>query len=79
VSAAIPDFIDKRTEGQRPADFEDTLKFFAALLELAAHDAAVHKLFVEVQSLLKPRSAYRTPELSDRIKAVMAESRAASN
>jgi 2-polyprenyl-6-methoxyphenol hydroxylase-like FAD-dependent oxidoreductase len=79
VSAAIPDFIDKRTEGQRPADFEDTLKFFAALLELAARDAAVHKLFVEVQSLLKPRSAYRTPELSDRIKAVMAESRAASN
>jgi 2-polyprenyl-6-methoxyphenol hydroxylase-like FAD-dependent oxidoreductase len=72
-AAAIPDFIDPRTEGQRPADFEDTLKFFAALLKLAAQDPAVHKLFVEVQSLLKPRSAYRDPDLVRRIKAIMAE------
>jgi 2-polyprenyl-6-methoxyphenol hydroxylase-like FAD-dependent oxidoreductase len=72
-AAAIPDFIDPRTEGQRPSDFEDSLKFFAALLKLAAEDAAVHKLFIEVQSLLKPRSAYRDPELVRRIKAVMAE------
>jgi 2-polyprenyl-6-methoxyphenol hydroxylase-like FAD-dependent oxidoreductase len=72
-AAAIPDFIDSRTEGQRPADFEDTLKFFAGLLKLAAQDAAVHKLLIEVQSLLKPRSEYRNPELVRRVKAVMAE------
>lgn len=72
-AAAIPDFIDPRTEGQCPSDFDDTLKFFAALLKLAAQDAAVHKLFIEVQSLLKPRSAYRDPELGRRIKAIMAE------
>lgn len=72
-AAAVPDFIDPRTEGQRPADFEDTLKFFAALLKLAAQDAAVHKLFIEVQALLKPRSAYRDPELVRRIKTVMGE------
>jgi 2-polyprenyl-6-methoxyphenol hydroxylase-like FAD-dependent oxidoreductase len=72
-AAAIPDFIDPRTEGQRPSDFEDTLKFFAALLKLAAEDAAVHKLFIEVQSLLKLRSAYRNPELVRRVKAVMAQ------
>jgi 2-polyprenyl-6-methoxyphenol hydroxylase-like FAD-dependent oxidoreductase len=78
-AAAIPDFIDPRTEGQRPPDFEDTLKFFAALLKLAAQDAAVHKLFIEVQSLLKLRSEYRNPELVRRVKAVMAEAQTASN
>jgi 2-polyprenyl-6-methoxyphenol hydroxylase-like FAD-dependent oxidoreductase len=78
-AAAVPDFIDPRTEGQRPSDFEDTLKFFAALLKLAAQDAAVHKLFVEVQSLLKLRSEYRNPVLVRRVKAVMAEAQTASN
>jgi 2-polyprenyl-6-methoxyphenol hydroxylase-like FAD-dependent oxidoreductase len=72
-TAAIPDFSDPRTEGQRTSDLEDTLKFFAALLKLAAQDAAVHKLFIEVQNLLKPRSAYCDPELVRRVKAVMAE------
>lgn len=78
-TSAIPDFIDPRTEGQRPSDFEDSLKFSAALLKLAAQDPAVHKLFIEVQSLLKSRSAYRDPELVQRVKAVMAEAQAASN
>jgi 2-polyprenyl-6-methoxyphenol hydroxylase-like FAD-dependent oxidoreductase len=78
-AAAIPDFIDPRTEGQRPSDFEETLKFFAALLRLAAQDAAVHKLFIEVQSLLKLRSEYRNPELVRRIKATMAEAQTSSS
>ncbi len=72
-TAAIPDFIDPRAKGQRPPDLEDTLKFSAALLKLAAQDAAVHKLLIEVQNLLKPRGAYRDPELIRRVKAVMAE------
>lgn len=78
-AAAIPDFIDPRTEGQRPSDLGETLKFSAALLKVAAEDAAVHKLMIEVQSLLKLRSVYRTPELSERINAVMAASQAAAN
>lgn len=77
--AAIPDFIDSRTEGQRPADFEETIKFFAALLRLAAQDAAVHKLYIEVQNLLKPRSVYRNPEFVERVKAVMTDGRIASH
>ena len=77
--AAIPDFIDSRTEGQRPADFEGTIKFSAALLKLAAQDAAVHKLFIEVQNLLKPRSVFRNPELVERVQAVMAERQVAPN
>lgn len=77
--AAIPDFIDSRTEGQRPANFEQTIKFSDALLRLAAQDAAVHKLYIEVQNFLKPRSVYRNPELVERVKAVMAEGRVAPN
>jgi len=72
-TAAMPDFSDPRTEGQRPSDFEDTLKFYAALLKLAAQDSAIHKLFIEVQNLLKPRSTYRDPELVRRVQGVMAE------
>src|SRR5216684_3213276 len=78
-TAAIPDFSDPRTEGQRPSDLEDTFKFFAALLKLAAQDAAVHKLFIEVQNLLKPRSEYRDPELVRRVKEVMAGAQTASD
>jgi hypothetical protein len=43
-TAAIPDLIDPRVEGQRPPDLEDTLKFFGMLLKLAAQHATVHKL-----------------------------------
>jgi 2-polyprenyl-6-methoxyphenol hydroxylase-like FAD-dependent oxidoreductase len=71
-AAAIPDFIDPRTEGERPPDLENTLKFSAALLKLAAEDPAVHRLFLEVQSLLKLRSAYRDAKLMQRVKAAMA-------
>jgi 2-polyprenyl-6-methoxyphenol hydroxylase-like FAD-dependent oxidoreductase len=77
--AAIPDFIDSRTEGQRPADFEEIIKFFAALLRLAAQDAAVHKLYIEVQNLLKPRSVYRNPEFVERVKAVMTDGKIRSH
>jgi 2-polyprenyl-6-methoxyphenol hydroxylase-like FAD-dependent oxidoreductase len=77
-AAAIPDFIDPRTEGQRPPDLEHTFRFFAALIELAAEDAAVHRLFIEVQNLLKPRSAYNNPELVERVKASIARAQTAS-
>jgi 2-polyprenyl-6-methoxyphenol hydroxylase-like FAD-dependent oxidoreductase len=71
--AAVPDFIHPETRGQRPPDFEGTLKFGLALTRLAARDAAVHKLMLEVQHLLKPRSVYRDPALVQRVLAVMAE------
>lgn len=77
--AAIPDFIDPRTEGQRPPDLENSLKFSAALLELAARDATVHKLLIEVQSLLRPRAELRNPELVQRVKEVMEETEIAAN
>jgi 2-polyprenyl-6-methoxyphenol hydroxylase-like FAD-dependent oxidoreductase len=72
-SVAILDFVFPDTRGQRPADFETTLKFGIALTRLAAEDPAVHKLTAEVQNLLKPRSVYRDPVLVQRVLAKMAE------
>ena len=67
ASAAIPDFIYAKTAGHRPADFEKSLQFGAALAELAFRDPAVHKLMMEVQHLRKPRSVYRDPQLVQRV------------
>jgi 2-polyprenyl-6-methoxyphenol hydroxylase-like FAD-dependent oxidoreductase len=72
-SVAVLDFVFPDTRGQRPADFETTLRFGIALTRLAAEDPAVHKLTAEVQNLLKPRSVYRDPKLVARVLAKMAE------
>jgi 2-polyprenyl-6-methoxyphenol hydroxylase-like FAD-dependent oxidoreductase len=71
AAAAIPDFAHPETRGERPADFEQTLRFGMALGKLAARDPAVHRLTSEVQHLLRPRSVYRDPELVQRVLAVM--------
>jgi 2-polyprenyl-6-methoxyphenol hydroxylase-like FAD-dependent oxidoreductase len=71
-SVAMLDFAFPDTRGQRPADFETTLRFGIALTKLAAEDPDVHKLTVEVQHLLKPRSVYRDPTLVQRVLAKMA-------
>jgi 2-polyprenyl-6-methoxyphenol hydroxylase-like FAD-dependent oxidoreductase len=72
-SVAMLDFAFPDTRGQRPPDFETTLKFGIALTRLAAEDPAVHKLTAEVQHLLKPRSVYLDPALVKRVFAKMAE------
>jgi len=72
-SVAMLDFAFPNTRGQRPPDFETTLKFGIALTRLAAEDPAVHKLTLEVQHLLKPRSVYRDPTLVQRVLAKMTE------
>ena len=71
AAAAIPDFVHPDTRGERPADFEQTVRFGAALGKLAARDPAVHRLTAEVQHLLKPRSAYQDPDLVQRVRAMM--------
>ena len=72
-SVAVLDFAFPETQGQRPADFEATLKFGIALTRIAAEDPAVHKLTLEVQHLLKPLSVYRDPDLLRRVFVKMAE------
>lgn len=62
--AAIPDFIFPQTTGERPRDLARMLRLGFALQGLAARRPAVHRLMIEVQHLLKPRSAYRRPLLT---------------
>jgi hypothetical protein len=72
-SVAMLDFAFPHTRGQRPVDFDNTLKFGMALNRIAADDPAVHRLMIEVQHLLKPRSVYRDPQLMKRVLEKMAE------
>ena len=71
AGAALPDLAYPDNRGDRPPDLHQLLKFGAALTALAARDAAVHKLTAEVGQLLKPRRAYRDPELVARVTALM--------
>jgi 2-polyprenyl-6-methoxyphenol hydroxylase-like FAD-dependent oxidoreductase len=70
--AAVPDFAVPKTEGPRPEDLEQALEFAEALSRLAAEDAAIHKLLVEVLHLLKPRSVLNDPDIVARVKALSA-------
>jgi len=71
-TAVIPDFLDPLTEGERPANLDDALRFGKALLKVAYDDPALHKLMLEVQHMLKPRSVLREPGVLERIEAEMA-------
>jgi 2-polyprenyl-6-methoxyphenol hydroxylase-like FAD-dependent oxidoreductase len=73
ATAVIPDFLDPLTEGERPPDLGNALKFSGALTRIAYEDPAIHKLMYEVRHLLKPRSILREPEIVERVRAVMAE------
>lgn len=72
ATAVVPDFLDPLTEGERPPDLEDALRFGAALRRLAYEDAEIHRLMIEVQHMIKPRSILREPAIVERVKAVMA-------
>jgi 2-polyprenyl-6-methoxyphenol hydroxylase-like FAD-dependent oxidoreductase len=74
-STAILDFIYPETAGVRPPDLENSLEFTAALFRLAARDPEVHRLFTEVQQLLKPNSVFQDPAFAERVNAEIAEPR----
>ena len=71
-AVAVSDFAYSHTTGERPPDLAQRLQYSGALLHLAAQDADVHKLMVEVSQLLKPQSALREPVLAERVRALMA-------
>ena len=72
-SAARLDLVYPETTGSRPGDLQETLKFGAGVFTLAAREPEAHKLFSEVQQLLKPNSVYRDPSFVARVQAIMAE------
>ena len=69
--AALPDLVYPSATGDRPKDFAQTLQFGAAVTRLAAREPDVHKVMLEVANLLRPRSAYREPDLMRRVLAEM--------
>jgi 2-polyprenyl-6-methoxyphenol hydroxylase-like FAD-dependent oxidoreductase len=71
--AAVPDLAHPETVGQRPDDLDQALELTEGLFQLAAQDAAVHKLLFEVLHLLKPQSVLRDPDLVERVKTVTAQ------
>lgn len=73
-SAAENDFIYPKTRGERPANFLERLNYSRALLKVAAEDADVHRILFEVNNLVKPPSALRDPQITNRVAAAMAAS-----
>ncbi|HUC66817.1 MAG TPA: hypothetical protein VMA53_15370 [Stellaceae bacterium] len=73
MMAAIPDFAFPGTRGDRPADLDYSLRFAGALSRIAARDAAVQRLMIEVRHMLKPRTVYEEPALRQRVEAEMTE------
>jgi 2-polyprenyl-6-methoxyphenol hydroxylase-like FAD-dependent oxidoreductase len=69
---AISDFAYPQTTGDRPPDLAQRLAYSQSVLRLAAEDAEVHKLMVEVANLLKPPSALRVTAIRERVMALMA-------
>jgi 2-polyprenyl-6-methoxyphenol hydroxylase-like FAD-dependent oxidoreductase len=72
-SHAMSDLAYPETRGERPPDLERKLRYGRALLQLAAIDPEVDKVFSEVRGLLKPFSALREPKLVGRVEALLAE------
>ncbi len=69
---AVSDFAYAHTTGDRPPDLAQRLAYSQALWRLAAEDADVHRLMVEVSQLLKPSSALGAPAIRERAMALLA-------
>jgi 2-polyprenyl-6-methoxyphenol hydroxylase-like FAD-dependent oxidoreductase len=67
--AAYQDLAYPQTQGERAADLEDEVRYFAALDALIAEDIDVHRLVVEVFHLARPLSALREEPLRRRVLA----------
>jgi 2-polyprenyl-6-methoxyphenol hydroxylase-like FAD-dependent oxidoreductase len=70
-AVAGQDYAYPHLQSLRPPDFAARARYQSALTSLAASDASVHKIMLEVSNLLKPASVLREPELSARIHSRM--------
>ena len=64
--SAVPDFIYPETAGVRPNNLEERLNFQKGLGRLAARDAAVFELLMDVRNLLKPLNVLDDPSIVGR-------------
>jgi 2-polyprenyl-6-methoxyphenol hydroxylase-like FAD-dependent oxidoreductase len=65
--AASRDFAYPATQGQRPADLEESARYFADVDALTAEDVEVQRLVSEVLNLAKPLSALKEEPLRSRV------------
>jgi 2-polyprenyl-6-methoxyphenol hydroxylase-like FAD-dependent oxidoreductase len=65
--SAIPDFIYPETIGVRPENLEQHLNFQKGLGRLAARDAAIFELVLDVRNLLKPLNVLGDPSIVSRV------------
>ena len=54
VIAANQDFAFPKTQGERPPDYKEGVRYFAAVDALTADDIEVQRLLIEVFNLAKP-------------------------
>jgi hypothetical protein len=66
-SVAELDFMCPETSGDRPANFDFTLTFLRALLQVAARGPQAHQALIAARHLLKPTSTYRAPWLMQQV------------
>jgi 2-polyprenyl-6-methoxyphenol hydroxylase-like FAD-dependent oxidoreductase len=71
VMAAVPDFIFPHTVGERPANFDASVRFTIALTRATARHPDIHRLAAEIQHLLQPRRALMEPHVLERIMGEM--------
>ncbi|MEH2487511.1 FAD-dependent oxidoreductase [Bradyrhizobium sp. AZCC 2230] len=64
VDLAFPE-----AHGERPENFEDSLRFQARLLRAAVADPIVHRALIEVGQLLQPHTLLHEPHIRERIEA----------
>jgi 2-polyprenyl-6-methoxyphenol hydroxylase-like FAD-dependent oxidoreductase len=71
--AAMPDLAFRETQGVRPDNFDESLKFNAMLQRAACLDADIHKLLVEVLSLLKPGTELKAEPVVKKVRQLAAQ------
>jgi 2-polyprenyl-6-methoxyphenol hydroxylase-like FAD-dependent oxidoreductase len=69
--AAILDFIYPKTQGERPADLKDSVRYLNALESLQNEDVEVQRVSTEVLHLLKPLSVLWQEPLRRQVQARM--------
>src|ERR1700758_1362076 len=72
VMSAVPDFVYPETTGVRPKNLEESLNFQKGLGRLAALDADVFELLMDVRHLLKPLDALNDPLITSRVENELA-------
>src|SRR5262249_56053395 len=75
---ANQDLAFPQTQGERPADLEEGVRYLMALDSLTAEDDEVYRLLVDVLNLAKPLSALRQEPLRSRVEAYQRQRRGAN-